>query len=107
MYQLQQTDVFASWLIGLRDVRGQARILARLKSARLGNLGDCKPVGSGVREMRVHTGPGYRVYFVQKKLVILVLLCGGSKSSQVQDIARAKKLAQELKDDDHGSSDKV
>ena len=52
--------------------------------------------------MRVHTGPGYRVYFVKRKQVILVLLCGGSKSSQVRDIARAKKLAQELKDDDHG-----
>jgi putative addiction module killer protein len=102
VYQLQQTDVFASWLVGLRDVRAQARILARLESARLGNLGDCKAIGSGIREMRVHTGPGYRVYFVQKKQVILVLLCGGSKSSQTRDIARAKKLAEELKDDSYG-----
>ena len=102
MYQLQQTDVFASWLIGLRDVRAQARILARLESARLGNLGDCKAIGSGIREMRIHTGPGYRVYFVQKKQVILLLLCGGSKSTQTRDIVRAKKMAQELKDDGNG-----
>ena len=102
MYQLEQTDVFASWLIGLRDVKAQARILARLESARLGNLGDCKAIGSGIREMRIHTGSGYRVYFVQKKQVILLLLCGGSKSSQARDIARAKKMAQELKDDGNG-----
>ena len=102
MYQLRQTEVFAAWLAGLRDVRAQARILARLESARLGNLGDCKAIGPGIREMRIHTGAGYRVYFVQKKEVILLLLCGGSKSSQSRDIARAKKLAQELKDDDYG-----
>jgi putative addiction module killer protein len=102
VYQLQQTDVFASWLVGLRDVRAQARILARLESARLGNLGDCKAIGSGIREMHIHIGSGYRVYFVQKKEVILLLLCGGSKSSQTRDIARAKKMAQELKDDGNG-----
>ena len=102
MYQLRQTEVFAAWLAGLRDVRAQARILARLESARLGNLGDCKAIGSGLREMRIHVGAGYRVYFVQKKEVILVLLCGGSKSSQTRDIARAKKIAQELKDDGYG-----
>ena len=66
------------------------------------NLGDCKVIGSGIREMRIHTGPGYRVYFVQKKQVILLLLCGGSKASQARDIARAKKIAQELKDNDNG-----
>ena len=102
MYQLQQTDVFASWLVGLRDVRAQARILARLESARLGNLGDCKAIGAGIREMRIRTGSGYRVYFVQKKQVMLLLLCGGSKASQTRDIARAKKMAQELKDDGYG-----
>jgi putative addiction module killer protein len=102
VYQLRQTDVFAAWLAGLRDVRAQARILARLESARLGNLGDCKAIGSGIREMRIHTGAGYRVYFVQTKEVILLLLCGGSKSSQSRDIVRAKKLAQELKDDRYG-----
>jgi putative addiction module killer protein len=102
VYQLRQTEVFAAWLAGLRDVKAQARILARLESARLGNLGDCKAIGAGLREMRIHIGAGYRVYFVQKKEVILVLLCGGSKSSQTRDITRAKKIAQELKDEGNG-----
>jgi putative addiction module killer protein len=102
VYQLRQTEVFAAWLAGLRDVKAQARILARLESARLGNLGDCKAIGAGLREMRIHIGAGYRVYFVQKKEMILVLLCGGSKSSQTRDITRAKKIAQELKDEGNG-----
>jgi putative addiction module killer protein len=102
VYQLRQTETFAKWIVGLRDVRAQARILARLESARLGNLGDCKSVGSGIREMRIHVGPGYRVYFVQEKEAILILLCGGSKSSQPKDIARARKIAQELEDDSYG-----
>ena len=63
MYQLRQTDIFAKWLKGLRDSKAKARILARLESVRLGNLGDTKAVGGGVRELRVHTGAGYRVYY--------------------------------------------
>ena len=102
MYQLRQTDVFAKWIVGLRDVQAKARILARLESARLGNLGDCKAIGSGIREMRIHTGPGYRVYFIQRKAMILILLCGGSKSSQSRDIARARKIAHEIEDDANG-----
>ena len=66
------------------------------------NLGDCKAIGAGIREMRIHVGPGYRVYFVQRKEAILILLCGGSKSSQSRDIAKAKKIAQELEDDSYG-----
>ena len=89
MYQLQQTDVFASWLVGLRDVRAQARILARLESARLGNLGDCKAIGSGIREMRIHTGPGYRVYLSRQGPVLVLLLCGSDKSSQSRAIEQA------------------
>jgi putative addiction module killer protein len=98
VYQLRQTETFAKWLKGLRDFKAQARILARLESARLGNLGDCKSVGSGVREMRVHVGPGYRLYFVQRKEQMLILLCGGSKSSQRSDIAKAHRMASEVKD---------
>ncbi len=98
MYQLRQTDGFAKWLKALRDIGAQARILARLESARLGNLGDCKAVGSGIREMRIHAGPGYRLYFVQRKEQILILLCGGSKSSQRSDIAKAKRIALEIED---------
>ena len=99
MYRLRQTDTFAKWFRGLRDLKAKARILARLESARLGNLGDCKAVGSGIREMRIHAGPGYRLYFVQRKERILILLCGGAKSDQRGDIAKAKQIAAEIEDD--------
>lgn len=96
MYQLQRTDVFDKWLAGLRDAKGKARILARLESVRLGNLGDSKSLGGGLHELRVHAGPGYRVYFIQRREVLIVLLCGGDKSSQQRDIARARRLHEEL-----------
>ena len=96
MYQLRETDAFGNWLRALGDVRGKARILARLESARLGNLGDIRAVGGGVSEMRVDVGAGYRVYYVRRQRVILILLCGGDKSSQAMDIARAKRMAQSL-----------
>ena len=99
MYQLRQTDTFAKWLRGLRDRKAQARILTRLDSAKLGNLGDCKAVGAGVREMRIHVGSGYRLYFVERKSKIVILLCGGSKSSQRSDIAKAKRVAAEIEGD--------
>jgi putative addiction module killer protein len=102
VYQLRQTETFAEWLTELQDNKAKARILARLESARLGNLGDCKAVGSGIREMRIHTGPGYRVYLIQKRELILILLCGGSKSSQRRDVARARRIANEIEDDGHG-----
>ena len=95
MYHLRQTETFAKWLGGLRDARAKARILARLESARLGNLGDTRTLSGGVREIRVHVGPGYRVYFAQRHGTVL-LLCGGDKSSQVRDIGRAKLILAEL-----------
>ncbi len=91
MYHLRQTDTFAKWLGGLRDAKAKARILARLESARLGNLGDAKTLGGGIREMRVHVGAGYRVYFVQRRGTLL-LLCGGDKASQQRDIERARLM---------------
>ena len=99
MYQIRQTSVFAKWLAGLRDVKGKARILIRLEACRLGNLGDSKAVGGGVRELRVHIGPGYRVYFTKRRGMVLLLLCGGNKSSQSRDIERAKRLLVELEGD--------
>ena len=96
MYLLKQTDVFEKWLSRLRDNVGKARIVARLDACRLGNLGDTKSVGGGVRELRIHSGPGYRVYYAKRKNMILLLLCGGKKSSQARDIARAKALLQEI-----------
>lgn len=89
---------FDAWLSGLADQRAKARILARLRSASLGNFGDCEPVGEGVSEMRIHFGPEYRVYFVRTGVSVCVLLAGGDKSSQKRDIARAKEMARQLKD---------
>jgi putative addiction module killer protein len=96
VYQLRETDGFANWLLKLRDARAKARILARLESARLGNLGDVRSVGGGVSEMRVDVGAGYRVYFTRRQRVVIVLLCGGDKSSQFADIARARRIAESI-----------
>ncbi len=93
---LIRTEEFAEWLRRLRDPKGKARIIARLDAAALGNFGDCEPVGEGVSEMRIHAGPGYRVYFTRRGLVVYVLLVGGDKSSQKRDIKRAMQLAREL-----------
>jgi putative addiction module killer protein len=81
---------FDDWLHGLRDQMAVARIVARIGRIRRGNLGDCKPVGEGVSELRVDYGPGYRVYFGQKGQALVILLCGGDKRKQVQDIQIAK-----------------
>ena len=96
MFQIQQTELFAKWLVNLHDLRAKARILARLDSARLGNLGDAKSVGGSVSEMRIDVGAGYRVYFTRRQRVVVILLCGGDKSSQAKDITRARSLAQEI-----------
>lgn len=82
---------FEQWLEGLRDRQARARIKKRLDRVTLGNLGDYKPIGEGVLELRVDYGPGYRLYFAQIGSVIVLLLCGGDKSSQTQDIVRAKQ----------------
>jgi putative addiction module killer protein len=97
MYTILQSDEFDSWLAGLKDHKAQARVLARIRSAALGNLGDVESVGGGVREMRIHVGPGYRVYFTQRGKALFLLL-GGDKSTQKRDIARAKTLAQTADD---------
>ena len=98
MYHVKQTETFAAWLSALRDSTAKARIISRLESAGRGNLGDCKSVGSGVREMRIHVGAGYRVYFTQRNKVVILLLCAGSKSSQVKDIHNAKQMLLELEE---------
>lgn len=96
MYQIRQTEAFSTWLAALSNKQAKARILARLDSVRLGNLGDTRSLGGGIHEFRVHVGPGYRVYFSQHRRVVLILLCGGDKSTQSRDIARAKRLLKEL-----------
>jgi putative addiction module killer protein len=97
MLQMRKTDVYAAWIDGLRDVQGRARILVRVARLAMGNPGDGKPVGDGVSELRIDFGPGYRVYFVQQGLEIVILLAGGDKSSQAIDIKTALKLAKNLK----------
>jgi putative addiction module killer protein len=96
LIKVRQTTRFATWLAGLRDDRAKARILKRLDRAKAGNLGDVAPVGEGVSEMRIFHGPGYRVYFVQQGAELIVLLCGGDKSSQAADIAEARAMAKEI-----------
>ena len=93
MNTIVESSEFSEWLRGLTDVSGKARILARITGAKSGNFGDCEPVGGGVSEMRIHHGPGYRIYFKRIGSVVYVLLCGGDKTSQKVDIRRAKALA--------------
>lgn len=98
MIELIKTGDFDEWLRALRDRRAVARITARIDRLASGNPGDVKPIGSGLSEMRIDHGPGYRVYFMQRGPIIIVLLCGGDKSSQQRDIEKAKALAAEWKD---------
>jgi putative addiction module killer protein len=98
MNTIVQSAVFSSWLRDLRDEVSRALILRRLISAELGNFGDCQPVGEGISEMRVHHGPGYRVYFVRRGTTVYLLLCGGNKASQKSDIRLAKKMLKDLKE---------
>jgi putative addiction module killer protein len=96
MNSFLRTGEFDSWLTGLKDNIGKARIVHRLRAAELGNFGDCEPVGEGISEMRVHFGPGYRVYFTRRGDVIYWLLLGGDKTTQKRDIKRAKQLLKTL-----------
>ena len=98
MLVILRSAEFDAWLSALADSKEKARILARLRSAAFDNFGDCESVGEGVSEMRIHHGPGFRVYFVRHGAAVYVLLCGGDKSSQRRDIARAKRMARELKE---------
>lgn len=98
MVQVFTSSDFDAWFAALKDRQAQVRIQARIDRAGLGNFGDSAPVGEGVSEMRIHHGPGYRVYFMQRGPVVVVLLCGGDKSSQTNDIRRAKRIAKEWRD---------
>lgn len=95
MNSIVRSSVFSAWLLRLEDQKARARILARISAAALGNFGDCASVGSGISEMRIHYGPGYRVYFARDGATIYILLCGGTKRSQRQDIAKAKTIARQ------------
>ncbi len=96
MIEVRKTEIFTKWFDGLKDRRARARIQARIDRVEMGNFGDVAPVGDGISELRIFYGPGYRVYFVQKGNVVVVLLSGGDKSSQKLDIVKAKKIATQL-----------
>lgn len=96
MYNFHRSDEFDAWLAALKDKVGRARIAHRIRSAEHGNFGDCEPVGEGVSEMRIHFGPGYRLYFTRRGEAVFLLLLGGAKSSQKRDIKRALEMARTL-----------
>lgn len=98
MTEIRKTQLFADWLDNLRDIQGRARILVRIERLAAGNPGDVQPVGDGVSEMRIHYGPGYRVYFAMRGQELVILLAGGDKSSQPKDIKTALRLANELEE---------
>ncbi len=98
MIEVRKTEVFTKWFENLNDRKARARIQARIDRIEMGNFGDIAPVGEGVSELRIFYGPGYRVYLVQKRSVVVVLLSGGDKSSQQSDIARAKNIAEQLEE---------
>ena len=96
MLEVRQTATYAEWFASLRDRIAKTRIDIRIRRLSLGNPGDAKPIGEGVSELRIDHGPGYRVYFIQKQDVYVVLLAGGDKSTQDRDIRQAKALARNL-----------
>ena len=98
MIEIRKTEIFTKWFDGLKDRRAKARIQARIDRMEMGNFGDAAPVGQGVSELRIFYGPGYRVYFIQRGSVVVILLSGGDKSTQNADIRRAKELAEQMKE---------
>src|ERR1700712_1085461 len=94
MATVRQTETFYAWVRDLRDIRARAKIVTRIQRLEDGNPGDVAPVGEGVSEMRIHHGPGYRLYYVNRGGELVILLCGGDKASQARDIEHAKRLAQ-------------
>jgi putative addiction module killer protein len=105
MIELHRTATFDRWLKGLRDIRARARILTRIDRLALGNPGDVRSAGEGVSELRINYGPGYRVYFIQRHTELVILLCGGDKSTQAKDIRAAQAMAREWKEKADGDRD--
>ncbi|MHB1752749.1 MAG: type II toxin-antitoxin system RelE/ParE family toxin [Acidiferrobacter sp.] len=100
MIEIKQTATFQRWRKKLKDDRARAIIAARLTRLAYGHAGDTQPVGEGVSELRIHYGPGYRVYCQRRGAALIVLLCGGDKGTQVKDIETAKRLAKDWRDED-------
>jgi putative addiction module killer protein len=100
MFEIRQTETYATWFAQLRDRQARARIDVRIRRLSLGNAGDVKSVGRGVSELRIDYGPGYRVYYIQRGQQLIILLAGGDKRTQAQDIEMALELAQKIGDSD-------
>lgn len=98
MVEIRQTAAFATWIAGLADRQARLAITKRIDRLAFGHAGDVRSVGDGVSELRVHLGPGYRIYFARRGDAIVILLCGGDKGSRARDIARAKMLAGKLQE---------
>lgn len=99
MNTINRSETFSTWLIGLKDLKARAKIVVRIKQASLGNFGDVKPISDGVYEMRIHFGPGYRLYYAREGRVVYLLLSGGDKSSQKQDIKTAIAMWKQIQED--------
>jgi len=95
MLELKQTELFRKWRTKLKDERARALIASRLDRLAYGHAGDAGPVGEGISELRIHYGPGYRIYFHQRGNTVVILLCGGNKSTQTRDIKTARRLVEE------------
>ena len=98
MVDVRETEEFSDWLSALRDARAKAKILVRIARLAAGNPGDVQSIGKGVSELRINYGPGYRVYYIQRGMRYVLLLAGGDKSTQKNDIAKAQRLAAQFQE---------
>jgi putative addiction module killer protein len=99
MYEIKSTKTFSSWLMKLKDMKGRIAVARRIERMEHGNFGDVKSISASISELRIQTGPGYRVYFTKRAEQIIILLVGGNKSSQSKDIEKAKKMLKEMDDE--------
>ena len=96
MYEIKSTKIFSQWILKLKDMKGRIAVARRIERMEHGNFGDVKSVGISISELRIQTGPGYRIYFTKREERIIILLVGGDKSTQSKDIEKAKKLLKEI-----------
>lgn len=99
IYEVEETNYFSKWLLKLKDIQGKVSIIRRLNRVKLGNFGDFKSLGDDIFELRIKTGPGYRIYFMNKGEKIVFLLLGGDKSTQIKDIKKAKEIAKDYQNE--------